>query len=96
VVSAVLTSRKCEPRKNSSRHAAARHRCSPATRVVIDEGQANDGPLLIGAGNGCMADYEASAELVTNMNKGKGPRVQGRQLAQSLISLQLPLGLWQG
>ncbi len=48
-------------------------------------------PYVICAGNGCMADYEASAELVTNMKKGKGLAVQGINGAGQVISLQLPL-----
>jgi len=48
-------------------------------------------PYVICAGNGCMADYEASAELVTNMKKGKGLAVQGVNGAGQVISLQLPL-----
>ena len=59
---------------------------------MIDEGQPMTAPYVICAGNGCMADYEASAELVTNMKKGKGLAVQGVNGAGQVISLQLPLG----
>jgi invasion protein IalB len=46
---------------------------------------------VICAGNGCMADYEASGELVTNMKKGKGLSVQGINGSGQMITLVLPL-----
>jgi len=55
----------------------------PGTRVVIDAGP-QCRPLLIGAERR-MAEYEASAEIVTNMKKGKGLAVQGRPRRQGQV-----------
>ena len=35
------------------------------------------GPYVICFNNGCMADYEASAELIGKLKKGQGLVVQG-------------------
>lgn len=64
----------------------------PGTRVVIDQGQPITAPYVICAPQGCMSDYEASAELVANMKKGKGLAVQGFSGSGQAMSLVLPLG----
>jgi invasion protein IalB len=91
VVAAVLIEPEGEPRKTLRVTLPLGMALQPGTRVVIDEGQPMTAPYVICAGNGCMADYEASAELVTNMKKGKGLAVQGVNGAGQVISLQLPL-----
>ncbi len=63
----------------------------PGTRVIVDQGQPMQGPYVICFNNGCMADYEASAELIANMKKGQGLVVQGINGAGQAISLVLPL-----
>ncbi len=45
-------------------------------------------PYVICAGNGCMADYEASGELIANMKKGKGLAVQGINGAGQVVTLR--------
>src|SRR5262249_34348382 len=46
------------------------------TRVIIDNGQPLTGPYVICLPNGCMAEYEASDELVTKMKSGQRLHVQ--------------------
>jgi invasion protein IalB len=65
---------------------------APGTRVIVDQGQPMTGPYVICFNNGCMADYEASAELIGKLKKGQGLVVQGINGAGQAISLVLPLG----
>src|SRR5262249_60154400 len=46
-------------------------------RVIIDNGQPLTGPYVICLANGCVAEYEASAELITKMKTGQSMHVQG-------------------
>jgi invasion protein IalB len=91
VVAAVLIEPEGEPRKTLRVTLPLGMALQPGTRVVIDEGQPMTAPYVICAGNGCMADYEASNELIANMKKGKGLAVQGINGAGQPISLVLPL-----
>jgi len=91
VVAAVLIEPEGEPRKTLRVTLPLGMALQPGTRVVIDEGQPMTAPYVICAGNGCMADYEASGELVANMKKGKGLSVQGINGAGQVITLILPL-----
>jgi invasion protein IalB len=63
----------------------------PGTRVIIDQGQPMTGPYVICFQNGCMADYEASGELVGKMKGGQGLAVQGINGSGQPITLVLPL-----
>jgi invasion protein IalB len=64
----------------------------PGTRVIVDNGQPMTGPYVICFNNGCMADYEASGELVGKLKKGQGLVIQGINGAGQPISLVVPLG----
>ncbi len=48
-------------------------------------------PYIICFTNGCMADYEASGELIGKLKKGQGLVVQGINSQGQPISLVLPL-----
>jgi invasion protein IalB len=61
------------------------------TRVIVDQGQPMNAPYIICFTNGCMADYEASAELIGKLKKGQGLVVQGINSQGQPISLVLPL-----
>jgi invasion protein IalB len=63
----------------------------PGTRVIVDEGQPVTAPYAICLPNGCIADYEASDELIARMKKGQSLFVQGINSAGQPISLALPL-----
>jgi invasion protein IalB len=91
VVAAVLIEPEGEPRKTLRVTLPLGMALQPGTRVVIDEGQPMTAPYVICAGNGCMADYEASNELIANMKKGKGLSIQGVNGAGNVIALVLPL-----
>jgi invasion protein IalB len=61
------------------------------TRVIIDNGQPLTGPYVICLSNGCMAEYEASDELVTKMKSGQSLHVQGINGSGQPISIPMPL-----
>ncbi len=61
------------------------------TRVIIDQNQPMTAPYVICFTNGCMADYEASPDMVGKMKKGQGLVVQGINSTGQPISLALPL-----
>jgi len=91
VVAAVLIEPEGEPRKTLRVTLPLGMALQPGTRVVVDDGQPMTAPYVICAGNGCMADYEASNELIGNMKKGKGLSIQGVNGAGQVITLVLPL-----
>ncbi len=61
------------------------------TRVIIDQGQPMTAPYVICFTNGCMADYEASAELIGKLKKGQGLVIQGINASGQPISVVMPL-----
>jgi invasion protein IalB len=61
------------------------------TRVIVDQNQPMTAPYVICFTNGCMADYEANAEMVDKMKKGKGLVVQAINANGQPISVVLPL-----
>jgi invasion protein IalB len=63
----------------------------PGTRVLVDSGQPVTAPYVICLPNGCMADYEASGELIAKMKSGQNLNVQGFNGQGQPVSLALPL-----
>jgi invasion protein IalB len=63
----------------------------PGTRVVVDQGQPMSAPYLICFPTGCVADYEASDELIDRMRKGQNLNVQGINGQGQPLSVALPL-----
>ena len=61
------------------------------TRLIIDQQQPLEAAFFTCFSNGCMADYEASGELIGTLKKGQGLVVQGINGAGQPISLVLPL-----
>jgi invasion protein IalB len=63
------------------------------TRVVIDrdEPSAIIGTFLTCANGGCIAHLETSAEIVQKLKKGQNLYVQAYNMAQSVMTLSLPL-----
>jgi invasion protein IalB len=92
VVAAVLIEPDGDPKKVLRVTLPLGMSIQPGTRVIVDSGQPMTGPYVICFNNGCMADYEASAELIGKLKKGQGLVIQGINGAGQPISLVLPLG----
>ena len=92
VVAAVLIEPEGDPKKVLRVTLPLGMSIQPGTRVIVDNGQPMTGPYVICFNNGCMADYEASAELIGKLKKGQGLVVQGINGAGQPISLVVPLG----
>ena len=91
VVAAVLIEPDGEPRKILRVTLPLGMSIQPGTRVIVDQGQPMNGPYVICFQNGCMADYEASAELVGKLKQGQNLVVQGMNGNLQPISLVVPL-----
>jgi invasion protein IalB len=91
VVAAVLIEPEAEPKKVLRVTLPLGMSLAPGTRVIVDNGQPMTGPYVICFNNGCMADYEASGELITKLKAGKGLVVQGINGSGQPISLVIPL-----
>jgi invasion protein IalB len=61
------------------------------TRVIVDQNQPMTAPYVICFTNGCMADYEANADLINKMKKGQGLVIQAINTTGQPISLVMPL-----
>jgi invasion protein IalB len=92
VVAAVLIEPENEPKKVLRVTLPLGMSLQPGTRVIVDQGQPMTGPYVICFNNGCMADYEASAELIGKLKKGQGLVIQGINGSGQGISLVIPLG----
>jgi len=95
VVAAVIIEPDGEPKKVLRVTLPLGMSIQPGTRVIVDQGQPMTGPFVICFQNGCMADYEASGELIGKLKKGNGLVVQGINGAGQPISLVLPLSDFQ-
>jgi invasion protein IalB len=64
------------------------------TRVVIDrdEPSAIIGTFLTCANGGCIAHLEANADIIAKLKKGQNLYVQAYNMAQSVMTMALPLG----
>ena len=91
VVAAVLIEPEGEPKKILRVTLPLGMSIQHGTRVIVDQGQPMTGPYVICFQNGCMADYEASRELVEKLKAGQNLVVQGINGSNQGISLVLPL-----
>jgi invasion protein IalB len=63
----------------------------PGTRVIIDQNPPLTAPFGLCIENGCMAEYEATPELINKMKKGQVLYLQAINQNHQPISLPLPL-----
>jgi invasion protein IalB len=61
------------------------------TRVIVDQNQPMTAPYVICFTNGCMADYEANADMIGKLKKGQGLVLQAINATGQPISLTMPL-----
>jgi invasion protein IalB len=92
VVAAVLIEPEGDPKKMLRVTLPLGVQLIHGTRVIIDQNQPMTAPYIICFTNGCMADYEANADMVAKMKKGQGLVVQAINSNGQPISLVLPLG----
>jgi invasion protein IalB len=64
----------------------------PGTRAIVDQSPPMTAPYVACFNNGCMADYDASADVIQRLKKGQGLVVQAINGTGQAISLVLPLG----
>src|ERR1700733_4324957 len=92
VVAAVLIEPESEPKKILRVTLPLGMQLIHGTRVIIDQNQPMTAPYVICFTNGCMADYEATADTIAKMKTGQGLVVQAINSTGQPISLVLPLG----
>jgi invasion protein IalB len=92
VVAAVLIEPANEPKKILRVTLPLGMQLIHGTRVIVDQNQPMTAPYVICFTNGCMADYDATADLVAKMKTGQGLVVQAINSTGQPISLVLPLG----
>ena len=61
------------------------------TRVIVDQQPPMTGPFFTCFANGCMADYEATPDLIGKLKHGQMLTIQAINLAGAAISFPLPL-----
>jgi invasion protein IalB len=91
VVAAVLIEPEGEPKKLLRVTLPLGMQLVHGTRVIVDQNQPMTAPYVICFTNGCMADYDASGDLVGKMKKGQGLVIQAINSTGQPISLVLPL-----
>jgi invasion protein IalB len=91
VVAAVLIEPEGEPKKILRVTLPLGMQLIHGTRVIIDQNQPMTAPYVICFTNGCMADYEATPDMVAKMKKAQGLAVQAINSTGQPISLVLPL-----
>jgi len=92
VVAAVLIEPDGEPKKLLRVTLPLGMQLIHGTRVIVDQNQPLTAPYVICFTNGCMADYEATPDMVGKLKKGQALVVQAINSTGQPISLQLPLG----
>jgi invasion protein IalB len=92
VVAAVLIEPEGDPKKILRVTLPLGMQLIHGTRVIVDQNQPMTAPYVICFTNGCMADYEATADLIGKMKKGQGLVVQAINSTGQPISLVMPLG----
>jgi invasion protein IalB len=91
VIAAVLIEPEGEPKKILRVTLPLGMQLIHGTRVIIDQNQPMTAPYVICFTNGCMADYEANADMIGKMKKAQGLVVQAINAGGQPISLVLPL-----
>jgi invasion protein IalB len=91
VVAAALIEPEGEPKKLFRVTLPSPLQLQFGTRLIIDKEQPISGAFFTCFANGCMADYEATPELVTKLKKGQMLQIQAINLAAAAITFPLPL-----
>lgn len=92
VVAAVIIEPEGEPKKVLRVTLPLGMQLVHGTRVIIDSNQPQQSPYVICFANGCMSDYEATADVLTNLKKGQNLVIQAINANGQPLTLPLPLG----
>jgi len=92
VVAAVIIEPEGEPKKVLRVTLPLGMQLVHGTRVIIDSNQPQQSPYVICFANGCMSDYEATADVLANMKKGQNLVIQAINANGQPLTLPLPLG----
>jgi invasion protein IalB len=95
VVAAALIEPEGEPKKLFRITLPSPLQLQYGTRVIIDQQQPLTGPFFTCFANGCMADYEATPDMIGKLKKGQVLTIQAINLAGNAISFPLPLADFQ-
>ena len=91
VVAAVLIERNGDTKKTLRVTLPTRVSLERGVRIIIDEGRAIEQPYVNCFANGCMADYDAGADLIGQLKQGRMLALKAIDKANSPISLTVPL-----
>jgi invasion protein IalB len=91
VVAAALIERKGDTKKTLRVTLSIRVSLERGVRIIIDQGPAVERPYVNCFANGCMADYDAGAELVDQLKQGRMLVLKAIDKTNSPISLSVPL-----
>ena len=93
VVAAVVIEPEGEPKKLLRVTLPLGMKLVDGTRIMVDtDANAQTGPYVICFANGCMADYEATAELLDRQKNGQNLIIQAINANNQPLTLPLPLG----
>lgn len=91
VVAAVIIEPEGEPKKILRITLPLGMQLAYGTRILVDTNPPAQSPYVICFQNGCMSDYEATADMVANLKKGQTLYVQAFNANNVPFTLTLPL-----
>jgi invasion protein IalB len=91
VVAAVIIEPEGEPKKVLRVTLPLGMQLVHGTRVIVDSNQPQQSPYVICFANGCMSDYDASAEVLASLKKGQNLVIQAINANGQPLTLPLPL-----
>ncbi len=91
VVAAVIIEPEGEPKKILRVTLPLGMQLVHGTRVIVDNNPPVQSPYVICFQNGCMSDYEATADMIAQMKKGQNLVIQAINSNGAPLTLPLPL-----
>jgi invasion protein IalB len=91
IIAAALIESEGEPKKLFRVTVPNQLQLQSGTRVVVDQLPPVSGPFFACFADGCMADYEATPDLIVNLKHGQMLTIQAINLAGAMMSFPLPL-----
>ena len=91
VVAAVIIEPEGEPKKVLRVTLPLGMQLVHGTRVIVDSNQPQQSPYVICFANGCMSDYDATADVLASLKKGQNLIIQAINANGQPLTLPLPL-----